>query len=183
MNRSEALRILGLEEDVSENEIKIAYRELAQILHPDKYATNRKLAARAEEQLKRVNEAYDYLRKHPAQAGAGSTGKARGAAPDSGSDLRARLAGIAAARAQLTVQLDHELDSRRVGIGLLVGGLVAFLIGERTGFRLLDGLGGAALIWGAIQFFSSQANIRAVRAHLKQLDQERQKYEQDLEDL
>jgi len=208
MNRIDALRTLGLEEDASENEIKLAYRELAQILHPDKYVGNRKLAARAEEQLKRVNEAYGFLRRNAAsrsaQAGstssAGSTkagartttgarrnsGSSAGAAADPdyrASSLKARLAGIAAARTQLTAQLDHELDKRRIGIGLFIGGLIALVVGQRTGLRLVDGIGGAAAAWGAIQLFNALANIKAVRGHLSRLDADRKKYEQELENL
>ncbi|MCL2883671.1 MAG: J domain-containing protein, partial [Coriobacteriia bacterium] len=102
---------------------------------------------------------------------------------DRASSLRARLAGIAAARTQLTAQLDHELDSRRIGIGLFVGGLIALIVGQRTGLRLVDGIGGAAAVWGAIQLFSALANIKAVRGHLSRLDADRKKYEQELENL
>ncbi|MDR0308552.1 MAG: DnaJ domain-containing protein [Coriobacteriales bacterium] len=222
MNRSEALRILGLEEDASEEQVRLAAKELAQILHPDKYAGNRKLASRAEEQLKRVNEASEYLRRNSSSAYSGSPGSGRGGrsggkasnkgnggnkgskggngdktygsptsstyyAASSESDfadaLKARLAGLAAARVQLIAQFDHERDLRRIGILLMVGGVIAFFIGERFGMRLIDGLGGAALIWGVIQIFNAQANIRAVRAHLERLSKERKKYEKQLEDL
>ncbi|MCR5582393.1 MAG: DnaJ domain-containing protein, partial [Eggerthellaceae bacterium] len=50
MNRAEALRLLGLDDDATLDEIKTAYKETAQILHPDKFAGNRKLQKRAEEQ-------------------------------------------------------------------------------------------------------------------------------------
>ena len=43
MNRTEALHILGLEDDATADDIKIAYRETVQILHPDKFAGNEKL--------------------------------------------------------------------------------------------------------------------------------------------
>ena len=41
MNRLEALRALGLDEDATDEDIKTAYRETAQILHPDRFATNK----------------------------------------------------------------------------------------------------------------------------------------------
>ena len=47
MNRTEALHILGLEDDATADDIKIAYRETVQILHPDKFAGNEKLPERA----------------------------------------------------------------------------------------------------------------------------------------
>lgn len=61
MNRTEALHILGLEDDATADDIKIAYRETVQILHPDKFAGNEKLQNRATEQFKRLQEAYDLL--------------------------------------------------------------------------------------------------------------------------
>ena len=61
MNRNEALHILGLNDDASADDIKIAYRETVQILHPDKFAGNEKLQTRATEQFKRLQEAYELL--------------------------------------------------------------------------------------------------------------------------
>lgn len=61
MNRLEALHILGLGEDAAFEDVKAAYRECAQILHPDKFATNKKLQDRATEQFKILREAYDCL--------------------------------------------------------------------------------------------------------------------------
>ena len=46
MNRTEALRILGLDEDATPEDIKTAYKETAQILHPDRFASNKKLQER-----------------------------------------------------------------------------------------------------------------------------------------
>lgn len=68
MNRTEALHILGLEDDATADDIKIAYRETVQILHPDKFAGNEKLQNRATEQFKRLQEAYDLLSSAQAAA-------------------------------------------------------------------------------------------------------------------
>ena len=83
MNRTEALHILGLEDGASADDIKIAYRETVQILHPDKFAGNDKLQNRATEQFKRLQEAYDLLmasgsggRGSGARAGRSSAGSA-----------------------------------------------------------------------------------------------------------
>ena len=43
MNRTEALRILGLDDDATPEDVKTAYKETVQILHPDRFATNKKL--------------------------------------------------------------------------------------------------------------------------------------------
>ncbi|MBE6570599.1 MAG: molecular chaperone DnaJ [Ruminococcaceae bacterium] len=54
--------VLGVSRDATEDEIKKAYRELARKYHPDNYAgTN--LADVAEEKMKEINEAYDYVQK------------------------------------------------------------------------------------------------------------------------
>ena len=74
MNRLEALHILGLGEEATPEEIKIAYKETAQILHPDKFANNKKLQERATEQFKNLQEAYAYL---SSGKGAKSSMKAR----------------------------------------------------------------------------------------------------------
>jgi len=54
--------VLGVREGASEEEIKKAYRELVKKYHPDQYRDN-PLSKLAEEKLREVNEAYDYLMK------------------------------------------------------------------------------------------------------------------------
>ena len=65
MTREEALGVLGLGADAGRDEISAAYRELAQMLHPDKFGENKRLRARAEQQMRRINEARDVLLKGP----------------------------------------------------------------------------------------------------------------------
>jgi molecular chaperone DnaJ len=55
--------VLGIKEGASEEEIKKAYRELVKKYHPDQYQSN-PLSELAEEKLREVNEAYDYLMKN-----------------------------------------------------------------------------------------------------------------------
>lgn len=52
--------ILGVSRDATQEQIKAAYRELAKTYHPDNFpdATMKKLA---EEKMKEINEAYDFL--------------------------------------------------------------------------------------------------------------------------
>lgn len=52
--------MLGLKPGASEAEIKRAYRELVKKYHPDRYRDN-PLAGLAEEKLREINEAYDFL--------------------------------------------------------------------------------------------------------------------------
>lgn len=66
--------VLGIKEGASEDEIKRAYRELVKKYHPDQYQDN-PLAKLAEEKLREVNEAYDYLMKNgKARSGGGTWG-------------------------------------------------------------------------------------------------------------
>lgn len=67
--------MLGIRDGASQEEIKQAYRELAKKYHPDKYADN-PLKDLAEEKMREINEAYDYLTKNGGTAGSsyGSTG-------------------------------------------------------------------------------------------------------------
>ena len=179
--------MLGLEEGAEVEDIKLAYREMAQILHPDKFSGNRRLAIRAEQQFKRLNEARDVLMaaagqpvgKERGSRGAGS----RGAVDDRSAVLRARLSGLASARIQLVSQLEHEQDSRRVACGLFIGGLIALFIGDHFTMLLIDALGGSALVWGAIQAIGTQQRIKAIREHIQKLAKQRKEYEAELAEL
>lgn len=55
--------ILGIKEGASQEEIKRAYRELAKKYHPDQYGDN-PLKELAEQKMREINEAYDYLSKN-----------------------------------------------------------------------------------------------------------------------
>lgn len=54
--------VLGIREGANAEEIKIAYKELVKRYHPDQYRNN-PLSDLAEDKLKEINEAYDYLVK------------------------------------------------------------------------------------------------------------------------
>lgn len=54
--------VLGIREGATVEEIKRAYKELVKKYHPDQYRNN-PLSDLAEEKLKEINEAYDYLIK------------------------------------------------------------------------------------------------------------------------
>jgi DnaJ-class molecular chaperone len=55
------LRTLSLPLDATELDVRLAYRELVLINHPDKYEHNPKLKARANETLKNINAAHSAL--------------------------------------------------------------------------------------------------------------------------
>jgi curved DNA-binding protein CbpA len=55
-------KVLGIDRNATDEEVKKAYRELARKYHPDNYA-NTPLADLADEKMKEVNEAYDTIQK------------------------------------------------------------------------------------------------------------------------
>lgn len=54
--------ILGVEPGSPPDEIRQAWRELAQVWHPDRFTANERLRQKAQDKLKEVNEAYEALR-------------------------------------------------------------------------------------------------------------------------
>ena len=199
MNRNEALNILGLEDDASADDIKVAYRETVQILHPDKFAGNEKLQSRATEQFKRLQEAYELLtssnggRRGRGSSASGSAPRSSGAARSwtetegdveveylTEAEIRARLSGIAAARAQLVAQRDTVTDERRNGLAMAGIGAVAALFTIRRPFGIFGFIAAMAVpaaIWGVVQAISAQRNLNTLNEHLAKLTEERKEYE------
>ncbi|PYG86968.1 molecular chaperone DnaJ [Ruminiclostridium sufflavum DSM 19573] len=70
--------VLGVKEGASEEEIKKAYREQVKKYHPDQYQDN-PLSKLAEEKLREVNEAYEYLTRGQSAASNGWNGRNAGA--------------------------------------------------------------------------------------------------------
>jgi hypothetical protein len=56
-------RVLDLQPGASLAEVKTAWRDLAQVWHPDRFTGNERLQKKAEEALKEINEAYRRLAK------------------------------------------------------------------------------------------------------------------------
>lgn len=77
--------VLGIKEGASQEEIKAAYKQMVKKYHPDRYQNN-PLADLAEEKLREVNEAYDYLTKnngsYSSSSGGYSYGGGSGSAPE-----------------------------------------------------------------------------------------------------
>lgn len=64
--------ILGVREGASKEEIKKAYRELAKKYHPDQYGAN-PLKDLAEEKMREINEAYEYLMRNSSDSDSSSS--------------------------------------------------------------------------------------------------------------
>ncbi len=54
-------RVLGLEPGASVDELKLAHRDLVKVWHPDRFADDPRLQMKAQEKLKQINEAYEFL--------------------------------------------------------------------------------------------------------------------------
>lgn len=173
MNRTEALRMLGLDEGATDEDVKTAYREMAQILHPDRFASNKKLQDRATEQFKNLQQAYDYLTKRGR-----ADGSSRSGARPHASTADAKLAGIQAARTELTRQKDLVLDERRNGVVMLVaGGLIAFALRRLVP---VASIASAVAVWGVVQVISSQRTVDTIDEHLARLKKEQSELESQL---
>ena len=54
--------ILGLKPGASQEELTQAYRDLANVWHPDRFVGNPRLQKKAEERIKEINAAYEYIK-------------------------------------------------------------------------------------------------------------------------
>ena len=79
---SDPYKVLGIERNATEEEIKKAYRTLSKKYHPDANINNPN-KEKAEEMFKLVQEAYQqiiYERQHPYSTSGSSTGSGQGPA-------------------------------------------------------------------------------------------------------
>jgi hypothetical protein len=63
-----AYRTLGLKPGASRDEVRQAHRDLVQVWHPDRFAGNERLQAKAGRNVQRINEAFALLRDVDAPA-------------------------------------------------------------------------------------------------------------------
>ena len=64
MDPQRAYRVLGLAPGSSKEEVRQAYRDLAQVWHPDRFSHSDRLEAKAQKNLKRINEAFEVLKNY-----------------------------------------------------------------------------------------------------------------------
>ena len=64
MDTLRALRVLGLPPGSSTEDIKAAWRDLARVWHPDRFAQDPRLQKKAGDNLTRINQAYEVLRTY-----------------------------------------------------------------------------------------------------------------------
>jgi hypothetical protein len=68
--RCASLQVLGLGMNALSDEIENAYLTLVKVWHPDRFQSDQKLRSAAEEKLKEINAAHDYLNSAPRFEGA-----------------------------------------------------------------------------------------------------------------
>jgi len=56
------IEILGLKPGASQEEVNQAYRDLVNVWHPDRFVGNLRLQKKAEEKVKEINAAYEYVK-------------------------------------------------------------------------------------------------------------------------
>ncbi len=177
MNRLEALHTLGLDEDASMQDIKIAYKESVQILHPDKFAKNKKLQERATEQFKHLQEAYDFL-----ISGRGKKSSSYSSCNhnSSYSYLEAQLAGLSAAKTQLVTQRDELYDERSKDLLMIIGGVVVAILFRR--FIPAAGIAGMIIMVGIVDLMSTFSKIGTINDNLQEINLRKKELEARLEE-
>lgn len=105
MTTDEALVTLGLDRAATREDVLAAHRELTQMMHPDKYGSNKRLRARAERQMARINAARDELLPRAGSAARSAANAPRSADPPcSGTSSRTRPEGAYAAAGDPSVR-------------------------------------------------------------------------------
>lgn len=61
-------QILEIESEATQAEIKQAYRDLILVWHPDRFCDNPRLQQKAEDKIKQINAAYEFLKSYRPQA-------------------------------------------------------------------------------------------------------------------
>ena len=63
MTEREALRLLHLDKDCSNDQLRRAYRDLVKVWHPDRFQSDAELRIKAERTLQSINVAYALLQR------------------------------------------------------------------------------------------------------------------------
>ena len=165
MTREEALTALGLDGDATQDEITAAYRELAQMLHPDKYGTSKRLRERAEQQMRVINEARDTLLRGRAARRPAST-SAVVTAQDIYIEATIRARAAETARLAVVTSLRTLKERRQGRITMLVISLVVALVSSRlrgTVGALAFSVSSMLVVWGGVDVVMLGNQIRVLQ--------------------
>ncbi len=179
MNYIEALHILGLSEGASEQEIKSSYRELAQIMHPDRFNHNEKLAQKASEQFKLITQAKEFLLHNKQAAQNYQQQASSNPHVDSKlSQLQIRYNAAETARLTLISYEDAEADRLKTYGLLTISGLLITFAGRR--FPLFAALASSMFIIGLIGIIRASMQRRELKEQIQALEDEKKKIMQEL---
>ena len=186
MTRDEALQVLGLKQGASPREVRLAYRELAQMLHPDKFSENTKLRARAEQQLRSINEARDVLLKGVSATSSHADGAASRRTRTSGASastpaeiaFEAEARAHAAETARLTVVAQaRTLRERRGGmVGMIaVAALVLIVTWRMSGLvgSVVSSVALMVTVWGIFDVVTLSNQMKVLAARARELQRQR----------
>lgn len=152
MTREEALTALGLESGATQGEIIAAHRELAQMLHPDKYGKSKRLRERAEQQMRVINEARDTLTRGCARSRSTSD-SSTSSAQDIYLEATARARAAETARLAVVTSARTMNERRQGRITMLAISLVVALISSRlrgTVGALVFSISSMLVVWGGV---------------------------------
>ena len=65
---SQCYALLGIKHNATPEEVKKAYRNMAKVWHPDRYTNDSVLKAKAEVEIKKINQAYASIKAYPSVA-------------------------------------------------------------------------------------------------------------------
>lgn len=174
MTRDEALSVLGLKSGATRDEVRLAYRELAQMLHPDKFGSNKRLRERAEQQMRAINEARDVLLKgarpssgaRRASGSAASSGYAAGSPEAIAFEARARANAAETARLSVVAQLRTMRERRRAMLGMAaVAALVSLVTMRMRGTlgMLAFSISSMLVLWGVVDAVILSSQVDALK--------------------
>ena len=186
MTHDEALQVLGLKPGATRDEVQVAYRELAQMLHPDKFADNKRLRERAEAQMRSINEARDMLLKGFGQRARSAGGPAASGVRSSAGASRtpasiafeAEVRAHAAETARLAVVAQARTLRERLSgmMGLAVVAALAMLVTMRmrgTLGTLIFSVASMLTVWGIVDVVMMSNQVRALDRRAKDLLRQR----------
>ena len=131
MNRFEALNTLGLEEEASEEEIKLAYYGIKKEINPVDYAENSNIQNQINIFLTKAKESYEFLLNSRNKTAARQVLGYKGKQQRSGKltitakeDKKVRLTALEKAWTIVATFLDQQRTRRNTCIGILVGCVV-----------------------------------------------------------
>lgn len=179
MNRFEALHALGLEEDATDDEVRLSYYGLSKAVDAFDFSDAERIVRRVEGMRDHAKESKTFLlrtrNKTVARKVQSYSAKQRGKVTVTPVEEKtARLHGLERLRGVLIGYLDEERTKRRTSIFVLVGCIVVSFVTIRylrampriIAFSVL----GAVAIAGSTVLTRSALQVRKARAHIAEVD-------------